>query len=425
MPRSRFRQKRKPTDITSKPYTIVIAGGGAAGFFSAITCAERISDCRIVVLERSPDVLAKVLISGGGRCNVTNACFEPKELVKNYPRGYRELLGPFHSWQPRDTVKWFEERGVTLKAEPDNRMFPVSNKSSSIANCLIHEAEQAGVTVQTNVGLVSAQREEQGFLLGLSDGTEMRCNELLIATGGNKNSGVFKIVESLGHTIKPLRPSLFSFNCDDPRLKSLPGISAADVEVTVAGTKLKQRGPILITHWGMSGPAVLKLSAWGAVELANREYRFAVRVNWAPGMTDQMVRDQVQDCRIDHGKKQILSWNPWGLPQRLWQALVAGIGVDSNSIWNQFPKQSVDQLVETLLRSEFNIDGKSMNKDEFVTCGGISLKEIDFKTMGSKVCKGLYFAGEVLDIDGVTGGFNFQAAWTTGRIAGTSIGQEM
>lgn len=402
-----------------------MAGGGAAGFFAAITCAESIPDCNVVLLERSPELLAKVIISGGGRCNVTNACFDPEQLVKNYPRGFRELLGPFHRWQPRDTVKWFESRGVELKTEPDNRMFPVTNKSSTIAECLIRSAETAGVVIETNRGLSSVKRDENGFLLGLSDGSQMSCSQLLIATGGNSNSGVFKLIEQLGHTVKPLRPSLFTFNCDDERIAGLAGVSVPDVEVSVADSRLKQRGPLLITHWGISGPAVLKMSAWGASELADTDYAFTTNVNWVPNESRSQIVEQISDCRADQGRKNVCSWNPWNLPQRLWQSLAMSVGVREETTWSQLSRQSVDSMIQTLLKTAFKVNGKSMNKDEFVTCGGVDLKEVDFKTMGSKICKGLYFAGEVLDIDGVTGGFNFQAAWTTGWIAGKSIGQDI
>jgi predicted Rossmann fold flavoprotein len=406
-------------------YTIVVAGGGAAGFFAAITCAESIPDCDVMLLEKSPELLAKVTISGGGRCNVTHACFDPQKLVGFYPRGNRELMGPFHRWQPRDTVKWFEERGVALKVEPDGRMFPTTDQSTTITQCLIREAREAGVRIETNRGLATVERLARGFRLGLSDGSDINADRLLIATGGNQNSGVFKLVQDLGHTIQPLRPSLFSFDCDDPRLKDLAGISVADVQASVVGTTLTQRGPILITHWGMSGPVILKLSAWGAPQLADMDYQFTVRIRWAPDMNEQMLREQIAACRLEHPKKSIHQFNRWKIPQRLWQSLIGHLELPDTAIWNQFPKSGVEPLIRTLLDSEFQITGKSMNKDEFVTCGGVSLDEVDFKTMQSRKCPGLYFAGEILDIDGVTGGFNFQSAWTTGWIAGKSMGQDI
>jgi predicted Rossmann fold flavoprotein len=406
-------------------YTIAVVGGGAAGFFAAITCAESIPDCEVVLLEKSPELLAKVTISGGGRCNVTHACFDPKKLTDHYPRGHRELIGPFHRWQPRDTVRWFEERGVKLKVEPDGRMFPVSDQSSSVTECLIREAKAAGVQIRTRHGLVSIVPQSRGFLLGLANGDHLVCDRVLVATGGNQKSAVFRAIAGLGHTITSLRPSLFSFNCKDPRLQNLAGISVPDVRAFVPGTSLSQRGPLLVTHWGLSGPAILKLSAWGAVQLADLDYRFTVGIDWAPDLTDERLREQIQNARVEHGRKRVIALNFWNLPQRLWQSLTVSLGVDPEMIWNQFPRALVGPLIAMLHGTEFAVDGKSMNKDEFVTCGGVSLDEVDFKTMESRKCRGLYFAGEILDIDGVTGGFNFQSAWTTGWIAGKSIGQEI
>jgi len=405
-------------------FRIAVAGGGAAGFFGAITCAESIPDGRITIFEKSPELLAKVTISGGGRCNVTHACFEPDRLAEHYPRGRRELLGPFHRWQPRDTVRWFEERGVQLKTEPDGRMFPVTDKSTTITECLIHEAREVGVEIKTGKDLAHVIPLDRRFTLGFSDGSEWICDRLLIATGGNQSSRVFQIIEKLGHTIKKLQPSLFSFNCADPRLKDLTGISVADAEVGVAGTSLKQRGPLLVTHWGLSGPAILKISAWGAPLLHEMNYQFNVQINWVPGARDAEVRDGLAECRAQHPRKNVEHFNPWSIPSRLWASITRHAGIGEDVIWNQLNRGQTDSLVRDVLRTEFVIDGKSMNKDEFVTCGGVSLDEVDFKTMQSKKCPGLYFAGEVLDIDGVTGGFNFQSAWTTGWIAGKSMGQE-
>lgn len=405
-------------------FRVAVAGGGAAGFFAAITCAESIPDGRITIFEKSPELLAKVTISGGGRCNVTHACFEPDRLAEHYPRGRRELLGPFHRWQPRDTVRWFEERGVQLKTEPDGRMFPVTDKSTTITECLIRQARDVGVEIKTGKDLASVTLQGRRFQLGFSDGSEWMCDRLLVATGGNQNSRVFQIIENLGHTIKKLQPSLFSFNCADPRLKDLAGVSVADAEVSVDGTSLKQRGPVLVTHWGLSGPAILKISAWGAPLLYEMNYQFTVQINWVPDAREVDVRARIADCRLQHPKKLIEHFNPWGIPSRLWAAITRHAGIGQDVIWNQLNRAQTDALVRDVVRTEFVIDGKSMNKDEFVTCGGVSLDEVDFKTMQSRKCPGLYFAGEVLDIDGVTGGFNFQSAWTTGWIAGKSMGQE-
>ncbi|MGA1193197.1 MAG: NAD(P)/FAD-dependent oxidoreductase [Kiritimatiellia bacterium] len=410
----------------SEPFTIVIAGGGAAGYFAAVVCAESIPDAEVIIIEKSPEPLAKVTISGGGRCNVTHACFDPARLVEHYPRGGRELLGPFHRWQSRDTVRWFEGRGVKIKTEPDGRMFPVTDKSTTVTGCLQREAESAGVRLMTRSGLEAARREGGKFVLTLTNGKTIPCDRLLLATGGNQASPVFRIAEGFGHTIQPLCPSLFSFDCSDERLRDLAGISVPDVEVSLAGTKLRQRGPLLVTHWGLSGPAILKLSAWGAREFAALEYVFTLRVCWTPGRSAEQLRAEIADARREHGRKLIHNHGPWGMPLRLWQSILGAIpGIERETTWNQLPKNALEPLVEAMLASAFSIHGKSMNKDEFVTCGGVSLKEVDFKTMQSRVCPGLYFAGEILDIDGVTGGFNFQAAWTTGWIAGKSMGQEL
>ncbi len=409
----------------SDAFTIAIAGGGAAGFFAAITCAESIPDCEVVILEKSPEPLAKVTISGGGRCNVTHACFEPERLIEHYPRGGRELLGPYHRWQARDTVNWFEERGVPLKVEPDGRMFPVTNSSATVVDCLLREARQAGVKMLVNCGLAGASMVDRRFRLALTRGDEMMCDRLLLATGGNQNSPVFRIAASLGHTITTLCPSLFSFDCRDARLVDLAGISVREVDVSVPGTSLRQRGPLLVTHWGLSGPAILKVSAWGARELADLNYQFTLRVNWAPAHSPYALREQINHARVEHGRKRVDHYNPWEIPHRLWQSLIGPMLPSPDLAWNQLPKHLIEPLIALLSGTEFMIDGKSMNKDEFVTCGGVSLDEVNFKTMQSKKCRGLYFAGEILDIDGVTGGFNFQAAWTTGWIAGKSMGQDI
>lgn len=395
---------------------VVVSGGGAAGFFGAIACAERFPGAEVILVEKSPELLAKVSISGGGRCNVTHACFEPALLVKNYPRGGRELLGPFHRWQPRDTVEWFESRGVKLKTEPDGRMFPVTDKSSSITSCLRSEAGRAGVKVLTQCGLARVARGDR-FELHFQRGEIMEADRLLLATGGNQNSIGFELAASLGHTIESPVPSLFTFHVDDARLGGLQGLSAPDAEVSVPGTALKQRGPVLITHWGLSGPAILKLSAWGARSLHDCDYRFELKVNWLPNVK----REDWVALRTLHGRKDVAGWSPFKeIPNRLWQALVGRV----NGTWAQISNAELLRIQETLAGCIFQVVDKSMFKDEFVTCGGVRLSEVNFKTMESRVCKGLYFGGEILDIDGVTGGFNFQSAWTTGWIAGQSMGEE-
>lgn len=413
--------------MSSQPKRIAIAGGGAAGFFAAITCAERLADAEVCILEKSAELLAKVTVSGGGRCNVTHACFEPDELVRRYPRGHRELLGAFHRWQPRDTVDWFQSRGVPLKTEADGRMFPASNQSSSIVNCLIEQARRARVTVLTRRGVAVAQPHpgRTGFDLTLTDGSRVSCDRLLLATGGNQQSCGHDVAAGLGHTIEPLVPSLFAFDVRDDRLAGLAGVAVADAQVEVPAARLKERGPVLVTHWGLSGPAVLRLSAWGARVLAEGDYRFAFRVNWLPALAADAVREGFRTARADHPRRAVDAGAPWpALPRRLWAALVRAAGVPAATNWAQVSRDALVRLEAGLRESRFEASGRSVNKDEFVTCGGVRLREVNFQTLESRRCRGLYFAGEVLDIDGVTGGFNFQSAWTTGWIAGVSMGQE-
>jgi len=404
---------------------VIIVGGGAAGFFAAIACAEKLGDRGSVTLyEATAHPLAKVRVSGGGRCNVTHACFEPRELVKKYPRGGRELLGAFSRWQPRDTVAWFAERGVETKTEDDGRMFPVTDDSATIADCLLQAAANAGVKLVTSLGVRSVEKLGDGFWLTLTDGANERCEKLLLATGGNRSSIGFTIAEKLGHTVEPLVPSLFTFHIDDARLVGLSGVSVETAVVSVRGTKLRTDGPLLITHWGLSGPAVLKLSAWGARELAAVNYEFPLVVNWAPPHTrDSLVRE-LGEVRVKNPKKQITTWSPLAMPQRLWERLVTSAGIPATTPWAQVGNAALATLATQITGAELAVVGKSLFKDEFVTCGGVKLSEVDFKTMESRVCPGLHFAGELLDIDGVTGGFNFQSAWTTGWLAGQAMGDE-
>lgn len=413
--------------MTSAPHRIVVAGGGAAGFFAAIAAAETATELgrpvEVIVLEATAHPLAKVRVSGGGRCNVTHACFEPRELVKRYPRGARELLGPFHQWQPRDTIAWFEKRGVTLKTEPDGRMFPVTDSSDTIVDCLLQAAQKAGVTLRVRCGLAGVERgaDGSGFALKLTTGEALTCDRLLVATGGNRASAGFQIAEAMGHSIETLAPSLFTFHVTDPRLADLAGIAVADTAVSVPGTKLLEKGPTLITHWGLSGPAILRLSAWGARELQQRDYRFSVVVNWAGGRSLDQVKADLQQARVAHARKQVGNASVAAIPQRLWERLAGAAGVKLDSVWTSVSNTAINALATQIAVCEFAVTGKSMNKDEFVTCGGVKLSEVDFKTMQSRRCPGLFFAGEVLDIDGITGGFNFQAAWTTGILAGRAM----
>jgi predicted Rossmann fold flavoprotein len=409
---------------------VVIVGGGAAGFFAAIACAEKLGAAGTVTLiEATAHPLAKVRVSGGGRCNVTHACFEPRELVKRYPRGGRELLGAFHRWQPRDTVEWFAARGVELKTEDDGRMFPVTDDSATIAECLLQAAERAGVKVMLSLGVRKAESlgragGEPDFWLTLTDDSTLRCERLLLATGGNKSSAGLTIAQALGHTIVPPVPSLFTFHIDDARLIGLSGVSVENAAVSLPGTKLRTDGPMLITHWGLSGPAILKLSAWGARELAGVHYEFPLVVNWTGTHTRDSLVKVLSAVREKNPKKQIATWSPLAMPQRLWERLVTSAGIPAATPWAQVGNAALGTLATQLTAAELKVVGKSLFKEEFVTCGGVKLAEVDFRTMESRVCPGLHFAGEVLDVDGVTGGFNFQAAWTTGWLAGQAMAEK-
>lgn len=403
---------------------MVVVGGGAAGFFAAIACAEKLgARGTVTIYEATAHPLAKVRVSGGGRCNVTHACFEPRELVKKYPRGGRELLGAFHRWQPRDMVAWLAERGVETKTEEDGRMFPATDDSATIVDCLAQAAAAAGVQVVTSLGVRTAERAGAGFWLTLTDNANLRCERLLLATGGNRASAGFAIAAKLGHTIEPLLPSLFTFHIDDARLIGISGVSVDNVEVGLGGAKLRERGALLVTHWGLSGPAVLKLSAWGARELAARHYEFPLTVNFVPPHTRESLAHALAAVREKNPRKQIATWSPLPLPQRLWEKLVAAAGTAPATPWNGVSNAALGTLAAQLTAAEFRVVGKSVFKEEFVTCGGVRLSEVDFRTMESRVCPGLHFAGEVLDIDGVTGGFNFQSAWTTGWLAGQAMAE--
>ncbi len=401
---------------------IVVVGGGAAGFFAAIACAEAAPNDEIVLLESGRQFLTKVRISGGGRCNVTHACFEPRALAGRYPRGGRALIAPFHRFQPRDTIEWFAARGVTLKTESDGRVFPATNSSETVVDCLLHAAKEARVQLRPDGGVTSARPDEaNGFALDLSDGTELACDRLCIATGGCRTPAHGRWIEELGHAIEPPVPSLFTFHVERPWLRELPGVAIEDAEVSVPGERLRERGPLLVTHWGVSGPAVLRLSAWGARALHRLDYHFPLRVSWLPDRKGESLLGEFQSRRTSQPGKFIRNSPVDALPARFWEALVREAGIGPDVKWTTLPRSNALALAERLTRTELPVTGKSLNKDEFVTCGGVRLREVDFKTMESRVQPGLFFAGEVLDLDGITGGFNFQAAWTTGWIAGQAM----
>jgi predicted Rossmann fold flavoprotein len=401
---------------------VVIAGGGAAGVFAAIACAEAAPGLEICVFEKGPELLAKVRISGGGRCNVTHACFEPREFARRFPRGERALIGAFQKFQAADTVEWFESRGVKLKTERDGRMFPVTDSSHTIMDCLLGRARAAGVKCTVGCGVETAtRRSEGGFSLQLTDGESIECDWLLLATGGCRAPALGRLAASFGHQLEPPVPSLFTFNIEIPWLRELAGVSVELVEASVPGAGLRERGPLLVTHWGLSGPVILRLSAWGARELHSMNYEFPLRLNWFPELNEPAIVTALQSRRAAQPARSVANSPLAPLPARLWEKLVLAAGIPAGKRWADLSRADQHRLILQLSQTEFSVTGKSLNKDEFVTCGGVRLGEVDFKTMQSRLCPGLYFAGELLDIDGITGGFNFQAAWTTGWIAGHAL----
>ena len=395
----------RDSDSTS---TTVVIGGGAAGFFGAIACAEAYPNQQVILLEKSRQWLSKVRISGGGRCNVTHACFDPAQLVRHYPRGEKALRGPFTRFQPRDTIAWFETRGVSLKTEEDGRIFPTTDNSETIIQCLLQAAQTAGVELRQGCAV---KEIEPGFTLLLSTGGELLCDRVLLASGSQP--GGWMLAEALGHTIQPPVPSLFTLNVPDSPLSDLSGISVQG-RIGVEGSSLAQEGPILVTHWGFSGPAVLKLSAWGARFFHECDYQAKIWIEWSPIPLEEIKRT--------HSSKLVKNFGPVGLPKSLWQRFVLLEAIDEELRWAAISKEQINRLTQRLKRDKYQMSGKTTYKQEFVTCGGITLDEVDFRTMQSRICPGLFFAGEVLDIDGITGGFNFQNAWTTSWIAGQSMG---
>ena len=396
---------------------IIVVGGGASGFFAAINIAKQAPHLKVAILERGQKGLTKVKVSGGGRCNVTHAEFVPSELVQNYPRGEKELLGPFHQFMTGDTIAWFEERGIELKIEEDGRIFPASNSSQTIVDCFLNEANKYRVDVLYSHSLKSLKHEDGLFQLDTSKG-HFLAKKVVIATGSSTK--MWDLLEGLGHTVSKAVPSLFTFKISDARIKDIPGVVAENVDVKLLGTNLYSEGPLLITHWGMSAPAILKLSAFGAIEIAKRAYRFKIEVNF--------IRQSFADClnllknsKQELAKKIVLKSTPFNLPKRLWHQLVLASHITEDARWADINKLHLETLAKQLTQAQFNVQGKSTFKEEFVTAGGVSLKEINFKTFESKRVPGVYFAGEVLDIDAVTGGFNFQNAWTGAHIVSQNV----
>ena len=398
-------------------YNIIIIGGGAAGYFTAINCAEKNPHLKVAILERGKNVLEKVRISGGGRCNVTHACFVPNDLVKFYPRGEKELKGPFHQFCSGDTIEWFEKRGVELKIEDDGRMFPISNSSQTIIDCFQEAVKKLKIDVLTNQSVQELYKTGTHWKITTTQEV-FTCEKIVMATGSNPK--MWELLQHLGHSIIEPVPSLFTFNIKDPRIKDLMGLSAV-ASVKVKKTKLEASGPLLITHWGMSGPGILRLSAWGARELAEKKYQFAIQVNWLNEMNFEEAIDLLKDIKEEHAKKLVSKYAHFELPKRLWENLVFAAGISEETKWADVTKKQLHSLIEQLTNGEFHVNGKSTFKEEFVTAGGIDLKEVNFKTMESKILPEVYFAGEILNIDAITGGFNFQNAWTSGFIVAENI----
>ena len=389
---------------------IVVIGGGPAGFFSAIHAKTQHPEARVVLLEKSAVLLAKVRVSGGGRCNVTHSQFDPKALTAFYPRGHKELLGPFHRFQPRDVIQWFESRGVSLKTESDGRMFPTTDCSETIIQALLDEAKKLGIEIRLRQRVEKISRSANGFTVDLAEGT-LEATRVILATGSS--SAGHALAHSLGHTIQPSVPSLFTFNIPSSPLKELSGVSVDPVELSI-GT-YRQKGPLLITHFGFSGPAALKLSAWGARFFHEKEYRVDLYVNWLPEQKDLL--GSLLHRKKEAPQRTLGADNPFRLPRELWKTLIGDLAEKRH---NDLSLKEIRTLAEKLRADCYSVDGKTTHKEEFVTCGGIALNEVDFRSMQSKICPGLFFAGEVLDIDGVTGGFNFQNCWTGGFLAGSS-----
>lgn len=413
---------------------IVVIGGGAAGFFGAIEAAH--NGAQVTLLEAGRAPLAKVRVSGGGRCNVTHACFEPSILVQHYPRGGKALRGAFTRFQPQDTINWYQRHGVQLKTEADGRMFPTTDNSETIIHCLMDSARQHQIKLWASASVKkiettpdNSQGHPQGhpqgkrFLITIKGDQTLRADRILLATGGSPQG--HSLAQSLGHSITAVAPSLFTFNLQDDRLTGLAGLSvpSARLRLTVGDEKFEQTGPLLITHWGLSGPAVLKLSAWAARTLHQANYNARLTITWLPKDTDDSLRKTLQSVKSQLPQRLVLPNCPLMIPKRLWESFCRHAEITEKTRWAELSKRSINLLIQNLLQGNYTISGKGQFKEEFVTCGGVDLKEVDFKTMESRICPGLYFAGELLDIDGVTGGFNFQSAWTTGWIAGQSMAQ--
>ena len=404
-----------------KKKRLIVIGGGAAGFFCAVNAARMNPSLEVMIVEKASKLLSKVKVSGGGRCNVTHACFSITEMIKKYPRGGSFLKKAFHHFFTTDTIQWFKERGVELKTETDGRMFPVSNSSQTIIDCLMQEVNKYSVEILMNKDVKAVTKLGDHWQLLFANETTMTAEYVCIASGGYPKSAQFEWLQQIGHSIEAPVPSLFTFNMPGNAITALMGVTVQNVTVKIAGTKLTEQGSLLITHWGMSGPAILKLSAWGARQLAHDNYKFTAIINWVPLYNEQTLKDKFQQVRFDIAAQKISNRNPFALPQRLWQYLLQQSGVNEDMRWADLPAKEQNKLIKNLCVQEFLVNGKTTFKEEFVTAGGVVLSEIDYNTMESKITPNLFFCGEVTDTDGVTGGFNFQNAWTTGFIAAKAI----
>lgn len=398
---------------------VIVIGGGAAGFFAAINCALESENCTVTLLEKTGKLLSKVKVSGGGRCNVTHACFDNSLLVKFYPRGEKELRNIFSRFGTIDTINWFEIHGVKLKTEEDGRMFPVTDSSETIINCLVSEAEKTNVKIKTGVDIEEIiKNDDDSFQLKVKGGGIFECDRIIIASGGNSKSESYEWLRKSGHRIIEPVPSLFTFNIPDNPITGLMGVSVPGAKVKITGTKLETEGPLLITHWGLSGPAILKASAWGARVLHDVNYNFSAIISWLPKYTEEKLRIEFNNQKEENPSKVIINNCPLELPKRLWEHMIKKAGISEETRWADLAKRNSNLLINCVLNDEYKVKGKTTFKEEFVTCGGVSLKDINLTTMESKIVRGVYFAGEVIDVDGITGGFNFQNAWSTGWIAG-------
>ncbi|XVJ64877.1 MAG: NAD(P)/FAD-dependent oxidoreductase [Lacibacter sp.] len=403
--------------------TLIVIGGGAAGFFCAVNAARMNRQLKVILLEKSSKLLSKVKVSGGGRCNVTHACFDIKDMSLHYPRGEHFVRKAFHQFFTTDTIEWFKNRGVKLKAEDDGRMFPVTDSSQTIIDCLLREANQYGVEILMNREVEQLKMENGKWKVVLKNNQELVADFVCVASGGFPKLNQFDWLKETGHTIIEPIPSLFTFNISKHPLNELMGVSVANATVKIQQIKLKNSGPLLITHWGLSGPCVLKLSAWGARQLQQLNYQFTISVNWLSDAKEETIRNKIQETRINSASKKISNTNLFQLPNRLWQFLLQQAGIGEELRWADLPSKTQNQLIQFLINHELKVAGKTTFKEEFVTAGGIALKEVDANSMQSKLQQGLFFAGEILDVDGITGGFNFQHAWTSGFVVAKAIAE--